>query len=265
MKKDNWVVFTITFLAIGLFVIAPVTHAAITTDVQTQEQLALLSNYLTRFQKLFLSLQNLLSIPSAYAYHGWTSEIWGGTYTNTNLNSGNVTIYFCYSSSPLPSDCSSSKTFLQVSTNNAQWAFGNPQTGWYYRFWAEATNDISNVLNVTYSAPVNAGNLTIPVVPFSPAAAPTAAPTVTINAVSPNPTSHTLYWNVIVDTSFFKLYRRFNGGSLELREPSRMWNFYMDQTLANGTYDYYVQACNTYGCSPNSNTVTGTIEVKIGR
>ena len=261
MKKINWAVFVVVVLVFGFFIAATPARAVAATELQSEgQQLALLSSYLDSLKGLLSSLQNLLSVSSAYAYHGWSSEIWGGTHTNTNLNYGNVTIYFCYASSPLPSDCSSSKTFLQVSTNNAQWALGNPQIGWYYRFWAEGTNAVfSNMLDVAYSAPVNAGDLTIPVAPFSPTTAPTTAPTVTINAVSPNSTSHTLYWNGIADASFFKLYRRLNGGSWELREPSRIWNFYMDQLLANGTYDYYIQACNAYGCSPNSNTVTGTI------
>lgn len=192
------------------------------------------------------------------AYHGLTNEIWGYTYTNTNLNSGNVTIYFCRSSSPSFSDCQ--KTFLQVSTNNAQWSLGNPQSGWYYRFWAEATNAVSsNMLDVAYSVPVNAGNLTIPVTAFSPSAAPVSAPSLTILPSSPNSTSNTLYWNGISDTSFFKVYRRLSGGSWSLVYDNRIWNFYMDQGLAVGTYDYHVNACNSYGCSPDSNIVSGTI------
>ena len=104
----------------------------------------------------------LISAPDAIAYHGLPNEIWG--YTHTTSAYPNVTVYACNSSSPLPSDCSSTKWFLQAATEGTQWYLGNPQSGWYYRFWAEATDGTkSNYLNVTYSTSTYfAGDLNMP-------------------------------------------------------------------------------------------------------
>ncbi len=69
MKKHRAIILAGVLLMFGFFAVATPAHAAVATDVQTQEQLALLSNYLSLLQKLYSSLQNLLfsPIPSAYA------------------------------------------------------------------------------------------------------------------------------------------------------------------------------------------------------
>jgi hypothetical protein len=69
MKKNHWAVFAVALLVLSFSVMTIPAHAAAMPDVQSQEQLVLLPNYLGLLQKSFYSLQNFLisQTPPAYA------------------------------------------------------------------------------------------------------------------------------------------------------------------------------------------------------
>ncbi len=195
---------------------------------------------------------------SAKAYHGLSTEIWG--YVHTTSSYSNVTVYACSSSAPLPSDCSSSKFFLQAATEGAQWYLGNAQTGWYYRFWAEATDGTkSNYANVTHTGTSTfAGDLTIST--SSGDTTPPSSPT-GLSATASSPSQINLTWTASTDNVGVTTYVIYRNGSLWYQVTGTS---YSDTGLSsNTTYNYYVIAKDAAG-NQSGSSVTVSAATQSG-
>ncbi len=74
--------------------------------------------------------------------------------------------------------------------------------------------------------------------------------------------SITLQWNAVTNPTFYltfyRVYRKFGGGEWLLVGDTQQTSFF-DLNIGRGTYSYHVNACDSYGCSPDSNIVTATL------
>lgn len=87
--------------------------------------------------------------------------------------------------------------------------------------------------------------------------APNAAPSISAPAVVYNG-AWTVNWTGVTGASSYPLYERVNGGGWTLvqNNAAGSWN---TAGRGDGTYSYYVVACNAGGCGPNSAVVTVTV------
>lgn len=72
--------------------------------------------------------------------------------------------------------------------------------------------------------------------------------------------AYTLTWTASSGATSYHLNWRINGGAESLLYNGTGQS-YAASHMGNGTYSYQVQACNTTGCSAQSNTVTVTVNL----
>lgn len=82
-----------------------------------------------------------------------------------------------------------------------------------------------------------------------------------ISGLSPNPSlngSYTLSWSAANYATSYKIYQSTNGGSFG-QIATTSGTSYPFSGMGNGSYTYYLVACNSYGCSGNSGQGTEAV------
>jgi YD repeat-containing protein len=89
---------------------------------------------------------------------------------------------------------------------------------------------------------------------------PLAAPALSVSSTTSSTGSYSVSWGTVADTTSYRLYEKVGSGSWTQIVSANVTTKAISGKT-NGTYSYYVEACNSAGCGPNSATVSVVVSL----